>query len=263
MDNASRDAEAKARRVVAVAERNARDFPLRLAEWLRRRDRPGLARLAGAITIDSPLVLSFCALCVVLHAVGAASGEHFARDTLGIWPWSHFRARRPRSWLQFVTHVVGHVNWTHLQGNLVNMLLVGPQCEREYGTFNLLKIILWTALFSGLAHMALGASNGVQLGASGVVFSLILLSSLVAAHDQRVPLTFVANVVVWCWTEIGATVFSGNGSDRTSHLAHLSGAVVGTIAGYYLHAGGAERPGSPAARGLSWWRRLMRRGAAP
>jgi membrane associated rhomboid family serine protease len=50
---------------------------------------------------------------------------------------------------------------------------VGPSCEREFGAFNLVKIMLWTALVSGLAHMLLGPANAIQLGASGVVFMLM------------------------------------------------------------------------------------------
>ena len=257
--------EAKALRAVNAADRRVRDVPSQLAERLRARGHPRIASIVGALQIDSPLVLAFVATCVTLHAVGTlVRGENFARDVLGVWPWSTFRVSDLRSYPQLFTHVLGHASWQHLNGNLVNFLLVGPQIEREYGLFSMLKIMVWTAVFSALSHMALGPSNGVQIGSSGVVFSLILLSSLVAAQDRRVPLTFVCQAVVWCWTEIGASLFSSN-SDGISHLAHLSGALVGTFAGYSLHyerraglSGGAELP-SPTA----WWRRLLRGGRTP
>ena len=164
-----------------------------------------------SVQIDSPLILFFSATCVAPHAYGSVlGGEHWTRNKLGVWPWTHFATSDPRQYPQFLMHVLGHVSWEHLNGNLVNLLLVGPACEREYGSFNLLKIILWTAIFSAFSHMAFGPHNGVQLGASGVVFSLILLSSLVAAQEGRIPLTFVCQVVVWCWTEIGAALFAAD-----------------------------------------------------
>jgi membrane associated rhomboid family serine protease len=50
---------------------------------------------------------------------------------------------------------------------------VGPACEREFGAYNLVKIMTWTAVVSGVAHMVLGPANAYQLGASGVVFMLM------------------------------------------------------------------------------------------
>lgn len=67
-------------------------------------------------------------------------------------------------------HVLSAVWHVHVQ--VVNFLLVAPGCEREYGAFNLLKIMLWTALSSAVAHMLLGPANTVQLGASGIVFMM-------------------------------------------------------------------------------------------
>lgn len=92
--------------------------------------------------------------------------------------------------------------------------------------------MLWTAVASAIAHIAMGPANAVQLGASGIVFMLILLNSLVEAKLGRIPLTFVCQVVIWCYKEVYAHLFAHDG---VSHLAHLSGAFVGTVAGYYMH----------------------------
>ena len=60
-----------------------------------------------------------------------------------------------------------------------------PACERHFGALALLKIIFYVALASGVAHMFLGAHNTVQLGASGVVFSMIILNSLIGNGKSR------------------------------------------------------------------------------
>lgn len=115
---------------------------------------------------------------------------------------------------------------------MVNALLVMPACERDYGAYNLLLIMLWAALASSVAHMLLGEDNALQLGASGVVFMLILLHSLVEAKGRRIPITFLCQICLWCFNEVIGQL---SGTEGVSHVAHLAGAVVGTIAGYRMH----------------------------
>ena len=87
---------------------------------------------------------------------------------------------------------------------------------------------------------------------SAQVSALILLNSLGAASSGRVPLTFLLTAVFWLSDEVQSILTR----DGVSHAAHLAGALVGTAAGYAIHAGrgavGAERATSdaePAPRG--------------
>ena len=88
------------------------------------------------------------------------------------------------------------------------------------------------AVASALAHMAFGHSHSGQLGGSGVVSALILLNSLGAASSGRVPLTFLLTAVFWLSDEVQSILTR----DGVSHAAHLAGALVGTAAGYTIHA---------------------------
>eukprot|EP00617_Octactis_speculum_P020747 CAMPEP_0185757198 /NCGR_PEP_ID=MMETSP1174-20130828/15665_1 /TAXON_ID=35687 /ORGANISM="Dictyocha speculum, Strain CCMP1381" /LENGTH=143 /DNA_ID=CAMNT_0028436511 /DNA_START=176 /DNA_END=607 /DNA_ORIENTATION=+ len=134
---------------------------------------------------------------------------------------------------------------------MVNMLLVGPPCEKEFGSRDLFKIMCYVAVSSAVAHMMFGAKFGWQLGASGVVFALILLNSLLSARSGTVPLTFIITVMLWVGTETRSLFFS---TDGISHIAHLSGAAVGTMAGYALHKKAAQERADKAAK--SWFRRV-------
>ena len=88
-------------------------------------------------------------------------------------------------------------------------------------------------------------------GASGVVFALILLNSLISARTGQLPLTFVLTLVLWCSGEVAALL----AEDGVSHIAHLSGAAVGSYAGYHLHA--EQEKKQARMRGLpGLWRRL-------
>lgn len=99
----------------------------------------------------------------------------------------------------------------------------------------MMKIMFVTAIASSLAHIWFGASSTLQLGASGIVFMQILLSSLIEVKHGRIPLTFVVQGALWCYKEVALCVrqvWCTDSGDGVSHIAHVSGAVCGVLAGY-------------------------------
>ena len=69
------------------------------------------------------------------------------------------------------------------------------------------------------------------LGASGISFMLILLSSLVNLQNGKIPLTLVLIFLFYIASEVIDGLFK---KDNISHLSHLIGAICGFIYGYYL-----------------------------
>jgi membrane associated rhomboid family serine protease len=214
----------------------------RLPSFLASKIRPYSPRCAACVDfihIDSPLTTAFILSCTVIHAVSAVVGVDFIHNYFAVPPFAWFSFTSPKSYWRLFSHILGHSSWAHLNGNVVNLLLVMPACERHFGGLALLTIIFYVALASGLAHMFLGAHNSVQLGASGVVFSMIILNSLIEMGQPgqsgtagRIPLTFLCQICLWCWKEVISQLFStGTG---VSHVAHLVGAVVGTVMGKRL-----------------------------
>lgn len=212
--------------------------------WHERADaveRKGWDRLAvfmRRLVIDAQAVVLYAAVCVLVFVV-----DVFMRGTaerLASPSWRYFSVKSPRSWLCLVTHVVAHKDWAHLKTNMVNLLLVGPAAEREFGTTRIAAVGATVAIASALAHMAFGHSDAGQLGGSGVVSALILLNSLGAASSGRVPLTFLLTALFWLSDEVQSAIIR----DGVSHAAHLAGALVGTAAGYAIHARRARREGS-------------------
>lgn len=191
------------------------------------------ASIIEAVDIDAPLTLSFCLLCIIVQSLAFFFGDKITMNYFAVPSWNRFYIYKPISYFTMFTQTIGHSTWSHLYGNIVHILLVGPACEREFGMFSMIKIMSWTAVVSSLTHILLGPSNTLQLGASGIVFMFILLNSLLDARAGRIPLTFLCQVTLWCYKEIFAHLFSS--TSGVSHLAHLSGALVGTAAGYYLH----------------------------
>jgi membrane associated rhomboid family serine protease len=136
--------------------------------------------------------------------------------------------------------VIGHDGWGHLQHNLILLLLAGPACEAALGPARLSKVMCWTSVASSCSHVLLGPAGSVQLGASSIVFALILLNSLLERRRDELPITFVLTAALWLHREL----FDARPGTATS--AHLVGAAVGTYFGHRLHVrttrwGGTQR----------------------
>jgi membrane associated rhomboid family serine protease len=201
--------------------------------FLSKQIRPYSLSLADAmqkIEIDAPVTISFCFICVVVQLFNFLIGDNLL-FYFCVPSFSHFPVYSVVSYVRMVTSVVGHTSWDHLFRNMVNILLVGPACETHFGGATLIKIATLTALASSTAFILFGPANSSQLGASGVVFTLILLGSLVRVRDGYVPLTFICQALIWCTKELVGVFFF---NDNISHIAHIAGAVVGTMAGYHL-----------------------------
>ena len=137
----------------------------------------------------------------------------------------------PLTYIRFVGHVFGHAGWEHFLGNIMLILVVGPLLEEKYGSANLLFVVLATALVTGIANFALFPR--VQLlGASGVVFALILLSSFTSMKEGEIPLTFILVAALYIGQQIYQGIFV---NDNVSNLTHILGGVVGAGLGYVMN----------------------------
>jgi GlpG protein len=65
-------------------------------------------------------------------------------------------------------------------------------------------------------------------GASGIVFMLILLSSITNMRSGKIPLTFILVVVIYLGQEFASTLKA----DNVSRFAHIIGGVCGSIFGF-------------------------------
>ena len=203
-------------------------LPARCARPLR--DHPRLAALIGSLQVDSPLILCYAVACVAvellvptglkLHYFAVSSSMEISLAFL-------FQAS--------VGHVLGHSCWSHLQHNLALILLTGPACEASLGAAPLSKVIVWTSLASAASHVALAPTGSVQLGASGVVFAFIMLSSLLQRRRQQLPLTFVLTAMLWLHNELRGFASTEPSTQHIAHSAHVVGAAVGTYFGHRVH----------------------------
>ena len=107
------------------------------------------------------------------------------------------------------------------------ILVVGPPLEEKYGSRSLLWAIAVTALVSGLIQW-LFFPHTALLGASGIVFMMIVMSSLAGMKDGCVPITLLLVLALYIGKEVVDGVVL---ADNVSQLTHVVGGICGAVMG--------------------------------
>jgi len=129
--------------------------------------------------------------------------------------------------ISLFTWTLPHADASHLIGNFVTILLVGPILEKHYGTGRMFGIYALGSAVVGLVHCLL-APGYVLIGASGTAFLCITMGGLISGRASgRIPLTFAIVAVLY----LGREVIDMLGHDDVSQTAHLAGGVLGTLLG--------------------------------
>jgi GlpG protein len=128
------------------------------------------------------------------------------------------------------------MDWSHFIGNASYLLLLGPMLEEKYGSKIILKVMLVTALVTGIINYIFFWNVGL-CGASGIVFAFIIMASFTGFRDGEIPLTFLLVVVIF----IGQQIYEGiMVQDNISNMAHIVGGLVGAVVGYKTNKDGRQ-----------------------
>ena len=186
------------------------------------------------ISINSPVVLGFSAICLIALVLSILTNEMTNKLLFMTY---HSSLTNPFTYLRFFTHVFGHSGMEHFMGNITYILLLGPLLEEKYGSKLLIQSIVITAFITGIVNYIL-FPNIALCGASGVVFTFILLSSFTGFKDREIPLTFILVAAIL----LGQQVYEGiRLKDNIANLSHVLGGVVGSVMGYLLNKNGIKR----------------------
>ncbi len=180
------------------------------------------------ISFNSPVILGFAVICFGALILGMITGGRTNNMFFSVYRSSLLD---PLTYVRFVGHVFGHAGWEHFLGNIMLILVVGPLLEEKYGSADLLFVILATALVTGIANFALFPRIQL-LGASGVVFALILLSSFTSMKEGEIPLTFILVAALYIGQQVYQGIFV---NDNVSNLTHILGGLVGAGLGYVMN----------------------------
>ncbi|MCI8477631.1 MAG: rhomboid family intramembrane serine protease [Oscillospiraceae bacterium] len=177
------------------------------------------------IHYNAPVVLTVFLLSLAALILGTITSGWTTQHLFSVYRSSPLN---PLFYLRLFTHILGHSGYEHFVGNMVLLLVVGPPMEEKYGSGTLLIGILLTAVISGLLQCLL-FPNTALLGASGVVFMLIMLSSLAGMKTGSIPLTLILVAILYLGQEIYSALFV---QDNVAHFMHLVGGTTGTVFGF-------------------------------
>ena len=179
------------------------------------------------IQYNSPVVLTFSLLSLGALLLGMVTGE---RSTQLLFCVYRSALTDPLTYARMFGHVLGHVNYSHFISNIMLLLVIGPPLEEKYGSRRLLVCIALTAFVSGLVQFVLFPGTAL-LGASGIVFMMIVLSSLAGMGERAIPLTLILVVVLYLGGEV---VTAATAQDSISQLTHIVGGLCGAILGFAM-----------------------------
>lgn len=194
-----------------------------------KRNRPGLH-----FTFNAPAVLGFTAVCFAAQILNIVT---MGGSNVVLFSVYRSSLMDPLTYLRCFCHVFGHSGWDHLLNNVMYILILGPMLEEKYGSANILKVIAVTALVTGIVNPILFPQVRL-LGASGVVFAFILLSSITVTQDGGIPVTFILVAALYLGRQVYQGIFV---RDSVSQLTHIIGGLVGSVLGFMMNGGSLKR----------------------
>ena len=171
------------------------------------------------------MVLTFFLLSLGALALDGATGGWTTTHLFCVYRSS---LKDPLFYLRLFGHVLGHADLEHFLSNMLLFLVVGPPMEEKYGSVPLLQAIVLTAFVSGVLQCILFPGVAL-LGASGIVFMLIMLASL-SGGTGGIPVTMLLVAALYLGDQIYAILFV---QDNVANFMHIVGGVCGTAFGFY------------------------------
>lgn len=178
---------------------------------------------------NSPVILTYAIICVVLLIINNMTKGWF--NSMFLISYGHPSLLNPLTYLRGLLHIFGHVNWNHLLNNMILMMLVGPAVEERYGSWNLCIMIFTDAVVTAVIN-GIFSSHGI-IGASGVVFMLIILSAFTNMRKGKIPISLCIVSALYFGQEIYSAISTPN--DGVSRLGHILGGVVGLVYGIIFY----------------------------
>lgn len=179
------------------------------------------------IKYNSPVILTFTFICLIVLFLGYITDGYTTTKFFCVYRAS---LKDPFSYIRIFSHIFGHSNFEHFFNNFLIILIVGPMLEEKYGSKNLAILIFITAFVTGIFQIII-SKNGL-LGASGIAFMLIVLTSFVNIEEGKIPLTTILIVFMYFGKEIYYAIAY---DDTISQITHIVGGTCGIILGLMLN----------------------------
>ena len=187
------------------------------------------------VTYNAPVTLTFVAVCTLIMLLDTYVFDRHLAAALFIIPGGKYSShpfdwKAPLDYFRLFSHVFGHADWQHLIANMSLVLLLGPIIESRYGSRVLALVITITALVTGVINACL--ITHPEMGASDVVFMMIMLASFTSFAKNEIPLSFILVFILY----IGGQFFNFGTLQHNgiSVIAHIAGGLCGSLFAFLL-----------------------------
>ncbi|WP_041395295.1 rhomboid family intramembrane serine protease [Parasphaerochaeta coccoides] len=130
---------------------------------------------------------------------------------------------------QFISYMFVHSGVSHILFNMLGLFIFGSMVERRIGSREFLLFYMLTGIVSGvfsfIAYMAAGTSAVSLVGASGVIYGIMLMFATFFP-DARIfvfgifPVRAPMLVIIYFAIELFSQI---RGGGNVAHLTHLAG----------------------------------------
>ncbi len=145
-------------------------------------------------------------------------------------------------WLPVVSHMFLHGDGWHILGNMLALMVFGPNVEDRFGHFRFLAVYLACGLFAAITHVVFNVGDATPIvGASGAIAGVMGAFFVMFPKARVVSLVFVVILrmpaIVYLFFWIGMNVinalkvmrFGGGGESGVAWWAHIGGFAIGMI----------------------------------
>ncbi|SNU07911.1 Membrane associated serine protease, rhomboid family [Lachnospiraceae bacterium] len=181
-----------------------------------------------SFTYNAPVTLTFALISFIVLVLGWITKGKTTDAFFSVY-------RSPISFTWFIRlfgHVLGHSSLSHYASNMTLFLLLGPVLEKKYGGPTLIEAFGIVAVISGLVNIIF-FPHAALLGASGLVFMMIVLVSAEDLKSKEIPITMILVIIIYLGSEIVNMVAV---RDNVSQLTHIIGGICGAGFGAILNS---------------------------
>lgn len=179
------------------------------------------------LQLNAPVILGFFFISLLSLVLGFLTSGASTTAAFSVYRASLLD---PLTYVRFFGHIFGHANLTHFSSNMLLLLIVGPPLEKLYGSKTIALGIMAAALITGILQFVF-FPHTILLGASGIVFMLIMLSSFSGAKTGQIPVTLILVALMYLGQEVYSIFFI---RDNVANLIHIVGGICGIGMGLQL-----------------------------
>ena len=131
---------------------------------------------------------------------------------------------------QFITYQFLHNSFSHIYNNMIVLYFFGPACERFLGKTKFILSYLTFGIVAVLSHMFISRLGDTLVGASGSIFGMVALFTLIERSYLYIGKRKIMPIAVITFALITSEIPHAFDKDKVGHMAHIGGMVAGTAA---------------------------------